>query len=163
MLCLAAAFWVMFIPGLASAQSADVEGGVVESSPVIQGTVKDDSGLAVAGAVVTLETSASAGQRTAITDQAGSFRFPSVEPGNYNDHDRLPPVSRFGPRRSWRSLRAITTAAFPVLQVAAVSSSVNVTLPPHELAAEQLKAEEKQRLLGVFPISSSAMRRMRPL
>jgi hypothetical protein len=38
-----------------------------------------------------------------------------------------------------------------VLQVAAASSSVNVTLPPHELAAEQLKAEEKQRLLGVFP------------
>ena len=28
---------------------------------------------------------------------------------------------------------------------------MNVTLPQHELAAEQLKAEEKQRLLGVFP------------
>ena len=38
-----------------------------------------------------------------------------------------------------------------VLQVAAASSSVNVTLQQHELAAEQLKAEEKQRLLGVFP------------
>lgn len=38
-----------------------------------------------------------------------------------------------------------------VLQVASTSSSVNVSLPPHELAAEQLKTEEKQRLLGVFP------------
>ena len=38
-----------------------------------------------------------------------------------------------------------------VLQVAAASSSVNVTLPQHELAAEQLKTEEKQRLLGVLP------------
>ena len=38
-----------------------------------------------------------------------------------------------------------------VLQVAATSSSVNVTLPPRELAAEQLKTEEKQRVLGVFP------------
>ena len=28
---------------------------------------------------------------------------------------------------------------------------MSVTLPPRELAAEQLKAEEKQRLLGVFP------------
>jgi hypothetical protein len=28
---------------------------------------------------------------------------------------------------------------------------MNVTLPSHELAAEQLKAEEKQRLFGVFP------------
>ena len=38
-----------------------------------------------------------------------------------------------------------------VLEVAATSSSVNVTLPPHELATEQLKTEEKQRLLGVLP------------
>ena len=30
-----------------------------------------------------LETAASTGQRTAITDQAGSFRFSAVEPGNY--------------------------------------------------------------------------------
>jgi RNA polymerase sigma factor (sigma-70 family) len=38
-----------------------------------------------------------------------------------------------------------------VLQVAATSSSVNVTLSQHELATEQLKTEEKQRLLGVLP------------
>jgi hypothetical protein len=38
-----------------------------------------------------------------------------------------------------------------VLQVAATSSSVDVTLPPHELAREQLKTEEQQRLLGVLP------------
>jgi hypothetical protein len=38
-----------------------------------------------------------------------------------------------------------------VLQVAAASSSVSVTPPQHELAAEQLKTEEKQRLLGVLP------------
>jgi hypothetical protein len=38
-----------------------------------------------------------------------------------------------------------------VLQVAAASSSVNVTLSQHELATEQLKTEEKQRLLGVLP------------
>ncbi len=149
MLCLAAAFWVMFIPGLASAQSADVEGGVVESSPVIQGTVKDDSGLAVAGAVVTLETSASAGQRTAITDQAGGFLFPGVAPGNYNITIGssgfavwTAPGVAAGPN---------DPSLFPVLQVAGVSSSVNVTPPPREIAAEQLKAEEKQRLLGLFP------------
>ena len=78
--CLALALWMMFIPGLASAQSAGAQG----SAPgAIQGTVKDVSGSAVAGAIVTLETAASTGQRTAITDQAGSFRFSAVEPGNY--------------------------------------------------------------------------------
>jgi hypothetical protein len=35
--------------------------------------------------------------------------------------------------------------------VADASSSVDVTLSQHELAAEQLKSEEKQRLLGVLP------------
>jgi hypothetical protein len=35
--------------------------------------------------------------------------------------------------------------------VAATSSSVDAVLPPHELAAQQVKAEEKQRLLGVLP------------
>ena len=94
---------------------------------------------------------ASTGQRTAITDQAGAFRFSAVEPGNYKitiaaagfavwtaanvavgSGDNQPPLSA-------------------VLQVATASSSVNVTLSQHELAAEQLKDEEKQRLLGVFP------------
>ena len=35
--------------------------------------------------------------------------------------------------------------------MAPVISSVNVSLPPHELATEQVRAEEKQRVLGVFP------------
>src|ERR1022692_2180910 len=78
--CLAPTLWMMFIPGLASAQSA---GGQGSAPSTIQGTVKDGSGSAVTGAIVTLETSASTGQRTAITDQAGLFRIFAVEPGNY--------------------------------------------------------------------------------
>src|SRR5580700_3689235 len=78
--CLVPALWMMFIPGLASAQSAEAQGSTPSA---IQGTVKDDSGSAVAGAIVTLETSATTGHRTAITDQAGSFGFLAVEPGNY--------------------------------------------------------------------------------
>jgi len=35
--------------------------------------------------------------------------------------------------------------------LAPTSTEVDVSLPPHELAAEQIKAEEKQRVLGVFP------------
>src|ERR1017187_5027497 len=38
-----------------------------------------------------------------------------------------------------------------VLRVAPVTSTIEVTLPPKELAAEQLKSEVKQRLLGIFP------------
>ena len=146
--CLAPTLWMMFIPGLASAQSA----GAQESTPsAIQGTVKDGSGSAVAGAIVTLEGSATTGHRTAITDQAGSFGFFAVEPGNYTITIAAPGFA------VWTVTNVAVTSSdnqpllSAVLQVAPASSSVNVTLPQHELAAEQLKTEEKQRLLGVLP------------
>jgi len=98
-----------------------------------------------------LETAASTSQRTAITDQAGSFRFSAVEPGNY----------KITIAASGFAVWTVTNVAVAssdnqpslsaVLQVAAASSSVNVTLSQHELATEQLKTEEKQRLLGVLP------------
>src|ERR1039457_1981822 len=103
------------------------------------------------GAIVTLEAAASTGQRTAITDQAGSFRFPAVEPGNYKITIAAPGFA------IWTTPNvAVAPGDHPpllssVLQLAVASSSVNVTLPPHELAADQLKSEEKQRLLGVLP------------
>ncbi len=138
----------MLIPGLAFAP------------PAIQGTVKDGSGSAVAGAVVTLETPAAiavgttvgptTAGRTTVTDQEGSFRFLAVEPGNYKVTIA---ASGF---TVWTTNVAVTpddrqTPLSAVLQVAIESSSVNVTLSPHELATEQLRTEEKQRLLGILP------------
>ena len=146
--CLVPALWMMFIPGLASAQSAEAQG----STPgAIQGTVKDGSGSAVTGAVVTLEAAASTGQRTAITDQAGSFSFPAVEPGNYKITIAAPGFANWTMPNVAVAPGDQPALLSSVLQLAVASSSVNVTLPPHELAAEQLKSEEKQRLLGVLP------------
>src|ERR1019366_1540427 len=72
----AAALWVMSIPGLGFAQTA--------AAGAIGGVVKDEAGLAVAGAIITLETAAGAGERTAATDQAGAFHFGDVAAGRYN-------------------------------------------------------------------------------
>ncbi len=146
--CLAATLWMMFIPGLASAQSAGIQGSAPSA---IRGTVRDVSGLAITGAIVSLESSVSTRQRTAITDQAGEFRFVAAEPGNY----KITIVA--AGFAVWTAANVVVDSGesqpllSAVLQVAVASSSVTVTLPPHELAAEQLKAEEKQRLLGVFP------------
>jgi hypothetical protein len=146
--CLALILWMVLIPGLASAQSAGALGSAPSS---IQGTVKDGSGSAVSGAIVTLETSANTGHRTAITDQAGSFGFVAVDPGNYTIT-----IAALGFAIWTMPNVAVAPGDHPsllssVLQLAVASSSVNVTLPQHELAAEQLKTEEKQRLLGVLP------------
>jgi hypothetical protein len=135
--------WMMFIPGLASAQPNTLD--------AIQGTVKDSSGSAVEGAIVTLETASPASQRTAITDQAGSFRFSPVEPGNYKVAIAADGFADWTAANVAAGLGGNPPLLSAVLQVAAASSSVNVTLPQHEVAAEQLKTQEKQRLLGVFP------------
>jgi len=137
----AAALWVMSIPGLAFAQTA--------AAGAIDGVVKDGSGSAVAGAIVTLDTAASTGQRTTVADDAGAFHFSGVAPGNYKVT-----IAANG-FAAWTADVAEGSGESPaalaaVLQVAPVSSSVDV-LPSHELAAEQLKTEEKQRVLGVFP------------
>ena len=70
-----AVLWMVLLPGLVSAQSA--------ATGAIDGTVKDSSGSAVAGAIVTLETATATVQRTAVADAAGAFHFSSVAAGDY--------------------------------------------------------------------------------
>jgi len=105
----------------------------------------------VAGAVVTLETAASAGQRTTIADNAGSFHFSAVGPGTYKV---TVTASGFA---VWKVTTVVTGSGenqpllSAELQMAPVSTQVDVGLSPQELATQQVKAEEKQRLLGLFP------------
>ena len=149
--CLVSALWMMFIPGLAFAQPAAAPKTADDQSrdapgrqapAAIYGAVKDGSGSAVAGAIVTLET-ASAGQRTTITDEAGSFHFSALDSGNYKITTA---ASGFA---VWTAANVVAGAGenqpllSAVLQVAPVSSSVHVTLSQHELAVEgrQFQAE----------------------
>jgi hypothetical protein len=143
--------WMMFIAGLACAQSTAAQGNRPETIQcTLQGAVKDGSGSAVEGAIVTLGTASSTGERTAITDEGGFFGFSAVEPGNYKIT-----IAADGFAIWTAADVAVGSSGQPsvsaVLQVAAASSSVNVTLTQHEVAAQQLKDQEKQRLLGVFP------------
>jgi hypothetical protein len=149
--CLVPALWVIFAAGLASAQDQSQNPPGQHAPGAIHGTVKDSSGSVVVGAIVKLETAASTGHRTTVTDEAGSFHFSAVEPGNYKITIA---ADGFAP---WVSVNVAVTAdgnpplLSAVLQVAPTSTKLDVGLSQHELAVEQLKAEEKQRLLGVFP------------
>jgi hypothetical protein len=117
----------------------------------IDGVVTDGSGSVVMGALVTLGGTASTGKRTTVTNETGSFRFAAVAPGNYTI---MIAADGFAP---WAAANVVVRAGenqpliSAVLQVASASTKVDVGLSPKELAMEQLKTEEKQRLLGVFP------------
>ena len=83
---------MMFVSALACAQPAATQRTTDDQARetpsrktpgTIRGAVTDTSGSVVVGAIVTLEPTASTGQRTTITDEAGAFHFSAVEPGNY--------------------------------------------------------------------------------
>jgi hypothetical protein len=49
----------------------------------VVGTVKDPSGLAVAGAAVEIRSLATNVTRKAVTSATGDFDFPALQPGRY--------------------------------------------------------------------------------
>jgi hypothetical protein len=75
---------------------------------------------------------------------------PPVEPGTYA---LTITAGGFTDRKTTVSVVSGENPPLPpaVLQVAPAVSKVDVGLSQHELAVEQVHAEEKQRFLGVFP------------
>ncbi len=136
----------MFAARLSVAQIAP---GAAASGNV-RGAVTDASGSVVVAAVVSLQPAGSAAPRTTITGQDGSFHFSAVEPGTY----ALTIVAAgFTDQKTNVSVVAGENPPLApvVLQVAPAISKLDVGLPQHELATEQVHAEEKQRLLAIFP------------
>src|SRR5262249_30786515 len=71
LLCLLAGLWA----GWARAQG---------SSALVEGTVKDSTGAAVAGASVTLESTDTGLRRTTVTKASGSYFMSLLPPDNYS-------------------------------------------------------------------------------
>ena len=67
---------VAFCVGLGANASA-------QSTATLQGTVTDPQGAVVSGAKVTVRSRETGTERTAQTDEAGSYQFASLQPGTY--------------------------------------------------------------------------------
>lgn len=133
------------------AGSAYAQDEPAQQAGAVTGSAADPSGAAIAGAVVTLQPVGSGAERTALTDNAGQFRFSPVSAGSYHIT-----ISAGGFTVWTADNLAVTPGESPanvsaLLQVAPTATQVTVGLPPHELAAQQIKAEEKQRIIGVLP------------
>ena len=103
------------------------------------------------GALVTLEIEASKTKRTLLTDGAGAFDFTGLQAGTF----RIAIAS--SGFADWVGPRIVLAAGenYEVpqitLRIGSANTSVQVVFSRHDLAEEQVKAEEKQRVLGVFP------------
>lgn len=117
----------------------------------IHGTVMDSAGDVLVEANVTLTADASSQKRTAKTDGTGFFNFTALPAGSYRVAIT---ANGFAP---WTS-SAIVLAPGQVydvpqiaLYVAAANTSVQVIYSSHEIAQQQVHAQEKQRVLGIVP------------
>jgi hypothetical protein len=162
-----ASLLLCMIPASALAQQQTVASGIIsralpdaplshsdapppEGSASVAGTVLDVSGAAVPGANVSL-IHGDGTQLVSMTSEAnGEFNFTKVPAGSY-----LVTVNAYG-------FAPFTSAEFavavrqdyevPEVSLSIAPANMEVTVRPTDLiAAEQIRAEEKQRLIGIIP------------
>ncbi len=120
----------------------------------ISGTVVDQSGALVAGARVKLTGAAAGGDSSrnqeTLSGSDGQFSFANAVPGPFQI---VVTASGFAPQAFSGNLAAGETVIIPqiALPVATNVTAVDVGLPLVEVAEEQMRIEEHQRVLGVLP------------
>jgi hypothetical protein len=118
---------------------------------IIRGAVTDVDDAAIPGASLTLDGPALSDHRSLKTDETGSFELKDLNPAVAYKIS----VSAKG-FADWTS-PAITLAPGQALDMADIKLTISVVettvvaLTVEQLATQQVKAEEKQRVLGIIP------------
>ncbi|HKW34215.1 MAG TPA: carboxypeptidase-like regulatory domain-containing protein [Candidatus Acidoferrum sp.] len=116
----------------------------------ISGKVIDQSGAPVGGARATLVREGQSQSQEGTTDEDGQFSFANVAPGPFQ-------LTIVSPGLAQQTIDETLTAGqayiLPdvMLMVATQVTEVHVGVTPAELAEDEVKAQEKQRMFGVIP------------
>jgi hypothetical protein len=139
------------LAGLAQAQEIDVTGQNQGRAPgSISGTVVDQTGTFVVSAHVMLTRAGHSGEQEVVSDGEGRFTFKGIPAGAF----RLTVIAPgFAPQQQRGDLTAGEALEVPplLLTIAAATTEVQVRVTNYELAEEQIKVQETQRVLGVIP------------
>jgi len=116
----------------------------------VAGTVLDVSGASVSGADVSLIHGDGTQLLTMVSEANGEFNFTKIPAGSYLV---LVNAKGFAPFTSAEFAVAVEQAyEVPDVSLTITPANMEVTVRPTDLiAAEQIRAEEKQRLVGVIP------------
>jgi hypothetical protein len=116
----------------------------------VNGTVVDTTGAVVVGARVTLTHADQSPPQEVLSGAYGQYSFSNVVPGSFQITIT---AAGFAAQTSSGILHSGEVYMAPVsaLAPANVTTEVRVTVPPSEVAQEQVKAQEKQRVLGIVP------------
>lgn len=120
------------------------------ASASVAGTVLDLSGASVSGAEVTLLARDGTPARGMVSAANGEFNFIEVLPGSYV---LLVNAKGFAVFTSGEfALAALQAYQIPNISLSLAATNMEVIVRPTEvIAAEQIRGEEKQRLVGVLP------------
>lgn len=133
------------IQSLPDAPSVEQKGGAC-----VSGTIVDSSGATVAGAAVTLLRDGGAPVSWIPSEANGGFQFSNLSPGSF-----VITVNANGFQQSSSAkftLQENETYHVPNIVLTVAGASVDVVVRPTEVvASQQMRAEEKQRLLGIVP------------
>ena len=117
----------------------------------VTGTVLDSTGAAVAGARVKLTQEDQSSSQEAVSGNDGQFSFSAVAPGTFQ---LTITAQGFSTQVSSGILHPGEFCVVPQIQLAIATAVTEVHVGPLttvELAEEQIKIEEKQRVFGVIP------------
>jgi hypothetical protein len=116
----------------------------------VNGVVVDQSGAIVTGAQVSILRGDRSLGADVLSDTDGEFFFPRVEPGAF---ELTIKANGFAPRTVTGSVSPGEVQTLPqvVMEVAEAVTAVRVGLSREEVATEQVKIEEEQRILGIVP------------
>jgi hypothetical protein len=122
----------------------------VEGAASVAGIVQDVSGATVPGAVVSLTHGDGTQLHTMVSDANGEFDFTEIVPGSYLV---IVNAQGFAPFTSAEFAVTVQQAyELPDVSLSVATANTVVTVRPTDLiAAEQIKAQEQQRLIGVIP------------
>jgi hypothetical protein len=135
---------------IASAQGAATGASQPAANGNIVGTILDQSGSVASGAVVRLTSADKFFSREVVSGDNGQYSFSNVPPGRF---DLSVNSTGFGDKAFSAELAPGQTylVAPIVLSVATVVTGVRVTVDPVEVATEEVKEQEHQRVLGFIP------------
>jgi hypothetical protein len=137
---------------LVPSTSAFAQGGGASSTGSISGQVVDESGGVLPGVTVTATSPAQMGTPSAVTNEEGMFRFPSVPPGVYKVTFELPGFSTLV-REDIRVTLGFNAAVNVKLGVATLQETVTVSgeSPTIDTTATRIQTNYDQEKLASLP------------
>lgn len=138
----------------AHAQSSSLPEAPKPQPGIIVGTVVDMNGDPVPGARIALEGPAPQDSLAVTADSNGSFHFRNLRPGAYQATITAQGFATWtSPRLTLQpgQYLILTGTRLQIEQALTQVDVVSTVASPEEIAAEQVKAQEKQRIFGIVP------------